>query len=154
MPTLTAPTGTDHPSPGIGLFTLGVLAGERGWLEGLDRRLVGRCGWLAMAGALALVVLAASALAADQPDAVAVSLWWGPGSAAAGAIRAHWFSVLVGAPMAPMCCIPRCWWCCRCLPAPCRWPRGQVPAGRHDRCGGGLRRRVGLTRLRVAGRLL
>jgi hypothetical protein len=106
MPTLTAPTGTDHPSPGIGLFTLGVLAGERGWLEGLDRRLVGRCGWLAMAGALALVVLAASALAADQPDAVAVSLWWGPGSAAAGAIRAHWFSVLVGAPMAPMCCIP------------------------------------------------
>jgi hypothetical protein len=61
---------------GIGLFTLGVLAGERGWLEGLDWRLVRRCGWLAMAGALALVVLAASALAADQPDAVAGGFTW------------------------------------------------------------------------------
>jgi peptidoglycan/LPS O-acetylase OafA/YrhL len=56
---------------GIGLFTLGVLAGERGWLEGLDRRLVGRCGWLAMAGALALV-----ALVADRLDAEAGGWTW------------------------------------------------------------------------------
>jgi hypothetical protein len=61
---------------GIGLFTLGVLAGERGWLEGLDRRLVGRCGWLAMAGALALVVLAAWALVADRLEAVAGEVTW------------------------------------------------------------------------------
>jgi glucans biosynthesis protein C len=61
---------------GIGLFTLGVLAGERGWLEGLDRRLVRRCGWLAMAGALALVALAAWALVADRLDAVAGGVTW------------------------------------------------------------------------------
>ena len=78
---------------GIGLFTLGVLAGERGWLEGLDRQLARRCGWLAMAGALALVVLAASG---------------------------HWSSVPAGAPMGPMCCIRRDWWRCRCLLG--RWP--------------------------------
>jgi glucans biosynthesis protein C len=61
---------------GIGLFTLGVLVGERGWLEVLDRRLVRRCGWLATAGALALVVLAASALVADRLDAVAGGFTW------------------------------------------------------------------------------
>ena len=61
---------------GIGLFTLGVLAGERGWLEGLDRRLVGRCGWLATIGALALVALAAWALAADRLDAIAGGWTW------------------------------------------------------------------------------
>jgi glucan biosynthesis protein C len=61
---------------GIGLFTLGVLVGERGWLEGLDRRLVRRCGWLATVGALALVVLAAWALAADRLAAVAGGFTW------------------------------------------------------------------------------
>jgi hypothetical protein len=53
-----------------------VLAGERGWLEVLDRRLVRRCGWLAMAGALALMVLAAWALVVDRPDAVAGGFTW------------------------------------------------------------------------------
>jgi glucans biosynthesis protein C len=61
---------------GIGLFTLGVLAGERGWLEGLDRRLEGRCGWLALVGALALVMLTVWALAADRLDAVAGGVTW------------------------------------------------------------------------------
>jgi glucan biosynthesis protein C len=61
---------------GIGLFTLGVLAGARGWLEGLDRRLVRRCGWLAMAGALALVALAVWALVTDRLDAVAGGWTW------------------------------------------------------------------------------
>jgi glucans biosynthesis protein C len=61
---------------GIGLFLLGVLAGERGWLKGLDRWLVGRCGWTALTGALALVGLVAWALVADRLDAVAGGWTW------------------------------------------------------------------------------
>jgi hypothetical protein len=68
---------------GIGLFTLGVLAGERGWLEGMERRLVGRCGLLAMAGALALVALAAWALVTDRLDAVAGGFTWSAAALAA-----------------------------------------------------------------------
>ena len=59
-----------------GLFTLGVLAGERGRLEGLDRRWLRRWGWAAVAGLLALAVLAASALATDRGDAVAGGWTW------------------------------------------------------------------------------
>ena len=61
---------------GIGLFTLGVLAGERGWLEVLDRRLVRGCRWAAMAALLGLTALAASALVTDRLDAVAGGLAW------------------------------------------------------------------------------
>jgi glucan biosynthesis protein C len=59
-----------------GLFTLGVLAGERGRLESLDRRWLRRLGWVAVAGLLALAVLAASALATDRGDAVAGGWTW------------------------------------------------------------------------------
>jgi peptidoglycan/LPS O-acetylase OafA/YrhL len=61
---------------GIGLFTLGVLAGERGWLEVLDRRLVRGCGWVAVAAVLGLTALAAFALATNHLDAVAGGLAW------------------------------------------------------------------------------
>jgi hypothetical protein len=61
---------------GIGLFTLGVLAGERGWLEVLDRRLVRGCGWVAVAAMLGLTALGAWALATDRLDAVAGGLTW------------------------------------------------------------------------------
>ena len=68
---------------GIGLFTLGVLAGERGWLEVLDRRLVRGCGRAAVAVLLGLTVLAAWALVTDRLDAVAGGLAW-PSAAFAG----------------------------------------------------------------------
>lgn len=61
---------------GIGLFALGVLAGERGWLEVLDRRLVRGCGWVTVAATLGLTALAAWALATDHLDAVAGGLAW------------------------------------------------------------------------------
>jgi glucans biosynthesis protein C len=61
---------------GIGLFTLGVLAGERGWLEAVDRRLVRGCGWAAVAAVLGLTALAAWALVTDRLDAVAGGLAW------------------------------------------------------------------------------
>ena len=58
-----------------GLFTLGVLAGERGRLEGLDRRWLRRWGWVAVAGLLALAVLAASTdLAPAKRRGEAISL--------------------------------------------------------------------------------
>lgn len=61
---------------GIGLFTLGVLAGERGWLEALDRRLVRGCGRAAVVALLGLTALAAWALMANRLDAVAGGLAW------------------------------------------------------------------------------
>ena len=61
---------------GIGLFTLGVLAGERGWLEVVDRRLVRGCGWMAVVATLGLTALAALALVIDRLDAVAGGLAW------------------------------------------------------------------------------
>ena len=59
-----------------GLFTLGVLACERGGLEAVDRRWMGRCGPTAAAGALALMLLAVSAVMTDRPDAVAGGWTW------------------------------------------------------------------------------
>ena len=59
-----------------GLFTLGVLAGERGRLEGLDHRWLRRWGSVAVAGLLALAVLAASVLATDRGDTVAGGWTW------------------------------------------------------------------------------
>jgi len=74
-----------------GLFALGVLAGERGGLEAVDRRWMCRCGWTAAAGALAVMLLAASAVMTDRLDAVAGGWTWQSatfaaveGSAAAG----------------------------------------------------------------------
>lgn len=61
---------------GIGLFTLGMLAGERGWLEALDRRLVRTCGRAAVVAVLGLAALAAAALVTDRLDAVAGGLAW------------------------------------------------------------------------------
>jgi glucans biosynthesis protein C len=61
---------------GIGLFTLGVLAGERGWLEALDWRLVRGCGRVAVAALLGLTALAAWAVVTDRLDAVAGGLAW------------------------------------------------------------------------------
>ena len=61
---------------GIGLFALGVLAGERGWLAVLDRRLVRGCGRAAVVALLGLTALAAWALATDRLDAVAGGLAW------------------------------------------------------------------------------
>jgi hypothetical protein len=61
---------------GIGLFALGVLAGERGWLTVLDRRLVRGCGRAAVMAVLGLTALAAWALVTDRLDAVAGGLAW------------------------------------------------------------------------------
>jgi hypothetical protein len=49
----------------------------------MERRLVGRCGLLAMAGALALVALAAWALVTDRLDAVAGGFTWSAAALAA-----------------------------------------------------------------------
>ena len=126
-----------------GLFTLGVLAGERGRLEGLDHRWLRRWGSVAVAGLLALAVLAASVLATDRGDTVAGGWTW---QAAALALLeglvavglslwvVAWFrrrwdrrGALVrgsaGDPMPPMCCTHRCWWWPRWPPDRCRWPR-------------------------------
>jgi glucans biosynthesis protein C len=56
---------------GAGLFALGVLAGERGWLGAVDRQLVRRCGWATVAAMLGLAALAVWALVADRGDVVA-----------------------------------------------------------------------------------
>lgn len=72
-----SPTCAGRPGPrGSACSPWGCWPGERGWLEGLDRRLVRRCGWLAMAGALALVALAVWALVTDRLDAVAGGWTW------------------------------------------------------------------------------
>ena len=60
----------------IGLFTIGVLAGERGWLEVLDRRLVRGCGWAAVLAVLGLTALVTAALLTDRLDDVAGGLTW------------------------------------------------------------------------------
>jgi hypothetical protein len=59
-----------------GLFTLGVLVGERGGSEAVDRRWMRRCGRTAAAGALALMLLAVSAVMTDRLDAVAGGWTW------------------------------------------------------------------------------
>jgi glucan biosynthesis protein C len=56
---------------GTGLFALGVLAGQRGWLGAVDRQLVRRCGWATVAAVLGLAALAVWALLADRGDVVA-----------------------------------------------------------------------------------
>jgi glucan biosynthesis protein C len=61
---------------GIGLFILGVLAGERGWLEALDRRLVRGCGRATVLAVLGLTALAAWAVVTDRLDALAGGLAW------------------------------------------------------------------------------
>jgi peptidoglycan/LPS O-acetylase OafA/YrhL len=60
-----------------------VLAGERGWLTVLDRRLVRGCGRAAVMAVLGLTALAAWALVTDRLDAVAGGLAW-PSVAFAG----------------------------------------------------------------------
>jgi hypothetical protein len=147
---------------GIGLFTLGVLAGERRWLEGLNRRLVRGCRWTAAVGALALMGLAAWALAADRLDAMAGGWTW---PAAAFAVLEG--SVAVALSLWVVAWFRRRWDRQGTTPPACRpgllWrlcvasagagsavaagssagggPRGQVRAGGYERCGGDVRRR-------------
>lgn len=50
------------------MFTLGVLAGERGWLEALPWRRARRMGWIALAGVLAVAALAGVTIATADVD--------------------------------------------------------------------------------------
>lgn len=97
-----------HWPQAAGMFTLGALAGERGWFERLPARLVHRCGRLAVAGLLALLALVGFTLAAgdlastvggwhwtaatfallDAATAVALGVW------VAGWSRVHWNGLL------------------------------------------------------------
>jgi glucan biosynthesis protein C len=49
-----------------GLFVLGVMAGERGWLETFTTTRARRCGWIALTGVLILCGLAGMSLAGDD----------------------------------------------------------------------------------------
>jgi glucan biosynthesis protein C len=49
-----------------GLFVLGVMAGERGWLETFAATRARRCGWIAITGMLVLCGLAGISLAGDD----------------------------------------------------------------------------------------
>ena len=55
-----------HWPQGAGLFILGVMAGERGWLVTFDRSRARRCGWVAAMGMLVLSGLAGWSLANDD----------------------------------------------------------------------------------------
>lgn len=58
-------TNLGHWGQAVGLFVLGVFAGERGWLESIAPQRARRMGWFALAGMLALAALAGYALAGD-----------------------------------------------------------------------------------------
>ncbi|HEU4513892.1 MAG TPA: acyltransferase [Nocardioidaceae bacterium] len=68
-----------HWPQAAGLFALGVLAGERGWLRALPAHVERRAAWVSVAGLAALCALAAYSLsqALEQPDFTEAGASWG-----------------------------------------------------------------------------
>lgn len=58
-------TNFGHWGQAVGLFLLGVVAGERGWLETLTQQRAHRLGWVALGGMVLLAGLAGYTLAND-----------------------------------------------------------------------------------------
>jgi peptidoglycan/LPS O-acetylase OafA/YrhL len=58
------------------MFTLGVLAGERGWLEALPWRRARRMGWIALTGVAAVAALAGVTIATADVDDMTGGLHW------------------------------------------------------------------------------
>lgn len=68
-----------HWPQAAGLFVLGVLAGERGWLRALPAHIERQAAWISVAGIVALCALAVYSLtrALEQPDFTEAGASWG-----------------------------------------------------------------------------
>ena len=74
------------------MFTLGVLAGERGWLEALPWPRARRMGWIALAGVLAIAALAGAVIATGDVDDMTGGPHWQAATLAAldGLVAVTW----------------------------------------------------------------
>lgn len=74
------------------MFTLGVLAGDRGWLEALPWSRARRMGWVALAGVLAIAGLAGATIAAGDVDVMTGGPHWQAATLAAldGLVAVTW----------------------------------------------------------------